>query len=351
MLDEHLSDGTRLATVAVGNKGEADATLGLNRVQVPSDGVNSLAVGAVDSRKETWARAPYSCVGPGRSPGLVKPDVVFFGGDRRTPFFVCKPGKPTRAEAKAGTSFASPSVLRLGVGIRAHFGEKLSPLAIRALLIHAAEDATRDRSQHGWGRVPEDVDQFIVCPDGSARVVFQGEIAPGDWLRAPIPLPNEDIPGFVTIRATFCYATRTDPNHPSNYTQSGLVVTFRPDDRVFDKDDSDHPAPEPFFQLRHYSTEQELRKDAHKWETVLHCEKRKRGAKLHDPAFDINYQARQDGAPVRHGEKMRYALVITVTAPRADDLYNRIVRRYQTKLRPLTPVLQIPVRSSAGGGT
>lgn len=80
VLDELLANRDTLATIAVGNTGESDVAAGLNRIQVPADCVNALAVGACDSPDAVWRRAPYSSVGPGRSPGLVKPDFVAFGG-------------------------------------------------------------------------------------------------------------------------------------------------------------------------------------------------------------------------------------------------------------------------------
>ena len=42
VLDTMLSDGETLMTVAVGNNGQRDALLGLNRIQVPADSVNAL---------------------------------------------------------------------------------------------------------------------------------------------------------------------------------------------------------------------------------------------------------------------------------------------------------------------
>jgi hypothetical protein len=80
VLDEHFSHGECLAAVAVGNGGEGDVAIAANRVQVPADCVNALAVGAADTPDAGWARASYSSVGPGRSPGLIKPDLVAFGG-------------------------------------------------------------------------------------------------------------------------------------------------------------------------------------------------------------------------------------------------------------------------------
>ena len=46
---------TTLATIAVGNDGEGPRKDGLNRIQVPSDCVNALAVGACDTIRVTLA--------------------------------------------------------------------------------------------------------------------------------------------------------------------------------------------------------------------------------------------------------------------------------------------------------
>jgi len=87
-LDALLANGETVATVACGNNGEMDSDLGLDRVQPPSDGVNVIAVGACDRVGVKWKRAPYSAVGPGRSPGYVKPDILAFGGSHASPFLI-----------------------------------------------------------------------------------------------------------------------------------------------------------------------------------------------------------------------------------------------------------------------
>jgi hypothetical protein len=70
VIDDRLSSGTTLATIAVGNGGDGSAKDGLNRIQVPADCVNALAVGACDNHESPWQRCTYSSVGPGRSPGV-----------------------------------------------------------------------------------------------------------------------------------------------------------------------------------------------------------------------------------------------------------------------------------------
>ncbi|MGV2465727.1 UNVERIFIED_CONTAM: S8 family serine peptidase, partial [Pseudomonas aeruginosa] len=112
-LDTELSDGQTLCTVAVGNNGLLGEELG--RIQPPGDAVNAFAIGAAGSTKKKWGRAPYSALGPGRSPGYVKPDVLAFGGSDEEPVPVFSPLANTVIPV-AGTSFASPLALRVAVG-------------------------------------------------------------------------------------------------------------------------------------------------------------------------------------------------------------------------------------------
>ncbi len=343
VLDELFSDGETLTTVAVGNDGEQDWASGNARVRVPSDSVNSLAVGAANSKTKVWERASYSCIGPGRSPGLIKPDFVAFGGSNDEPFYAFDQSLGI-AVPLCGTSFASPYALRMGMGIRAHFGSLLSTLAIKALLVHCAEPAKKIPAREiGWGRLPERLEDFVICPEGVARVVYQGELTPAQYLRTPIPLPSGPLQGMVSIAATFCFACETDPQDPSNYTRGGLDITFRPHADKFDED-ATHPKTSSFFRRSDYDTEKELRHDAHKWETTLHRIKRFQAASLKDPFFDVHYQVRQSGRSSRGTEKIRYALIITVSAPKIANLYNRIVQRYRTQLQPLIPVIEVPIQ-------
>jgi hypothetical protein len=341
--DDHLADGTTLATVAVGNGGENDHQTQLDRIQVPADSVNCLSVGASDSSAVNWRRASYSSIGPGRSPGVVKPDVLSFGGSDSNPFWIVDPNNPSKTAATMGTSFATPAALRLGLGVRTYLGQVVSPLAIKALLVHCAKDGSGNRTDHGWGCIPQTLNELILCPDGTARILYQGELTPRKYLRARIPVPNETMAGLVTIRATFCYATQTDPEDPGNYTRSGLDVVFRPHDGD-PNEGAEHPKSSSFFRKKDFSVEQELRHDAHKWETTLHHERRMHGNGLRNPVFDIHYTARDGGGPAAAPPKIRYALVVSVESPRTKDLYNKIVRRYATLIRPLQPILTIPIR-------
>lgn len=347
VLDDFVSDNGSLITIAVGNNGESDEALGFNRIQVPADCVNGLSLGACDSSSETWGRALYSAVGPGRSPGLVKPDLVTFGGDDKEPFWVVDTADSTPGlVGVSGTSFAAPAALRLGLGVRAHLGPSLSPLAIKSLLVHTSEATSHHRSEVGWGRLAQDLDSVVTCPDGVVRVLYQGKLTASKYLRSSIPLPNEQLQGNVKITATFCFSTAVDPAHPSTYTRSGLDVVFRPNEDIRSNEEAMHAKSDSFFKPADmYTGEDVLRRDAHKWETCLHQSVTKRGSSLKNPVFDVHYVSRIEGKSSRSNEQIDYALVVTVESPKTKDLYDRVLRRYQTILEPLTPAIEVPIRS------
>lgn len=344
VLDDRLSRGTTLATIAVGNDGDGDAATGLNRIQVPADCVNGLSVGACDSPETPWQRCTYSSVGPGRSPGLVKPDLVEFGGCLQRPFIVVSEEAKPRLEATEGTSFSAPSVLRLATGVRAHFGASLSTLAIRALLIHTTEPSNYPCEDVGRGRVARSVQDIVLCDEDTIRVVYQGGIAPTQYVRARIPMPSGTMPGRVLITATLCYATDVDPHHPGNYTRAGLEATFRPHDQKRKDPKQTHANTRSFFgKAQSGLLEAGLRHDAWKWENCLHGAVAFQGRSLRNPVFDIHYNARLEGRNFAPDKELAYALVISVQAKMVSDLYDTIVRKYATLIEPLRPVVEIPV--------
>jgi len=347
VLDSHLANGNTLATIAVGNNGNADPESGLARVQPPSDCVNAMSVGSCDASTGKWKRAPYSAIGPGRNPGVIKPDAVCFGGVADKPFGVLN--EYGVLEGTTGTSFSSPSALRLGVSMRAILGTPISSLAAKALLIHHCEQAKHDHGEVGWGRIRDTVEDLITCDDNTAHIVYQGELEPSKYLRASIPVPAGALNGKITLKATFCFATETDAQDPVNYTRSGLSVTFRPHDSKKKETTQQYPDTAPFFKSDIYKhvDEIELREDLAKWETTLHRSINIDGEKLKNPVFDIHYNAREGGGVAKSPNRIPYALVITVHAPEIPDLYDRIVRRYRTQLEMLQPVVQIPVQVRA----
>ena len=341
VIDPLLASGKALATIAVGNGGQKDATLQYNRIQPPSDCVNALSVGSSDTPEDSWKRAPYSSIGHGRCPGVMKPDGVAFGGVATRPFHVVDYSDPTKTALKEGTSFSSPAVLRAAIGVRAHLGPVLNGLALKALMIHNTHIKDHLISEVGWGQFCTDVEELITCSTGEAHVVYQGLLDPKKFLRASIPMPKTPITSMVTIKATLCIATKTDPQHPLTYTRSGLQIFFRKDRSTLPVGKS-NPKATGFFKGSLGDSEDILRKDAHQWETVRHQSKRMRGADLKNPCFDIHLNPREEGHDT-DGEEVPYAMIVTVSAPKVKDVFEQIFDRYRFQLEELRPQLKLPI--------
>ncbi len=325
MLDGHLAQGRTLMTVAVGNDGNLDG--GMGRIQPPADAVNALAVGAADSREFMWNRASYSCYGPGRSPGLVKPDGLAFGGTEQQPLILLNPlaGGLTGVQ---GTSFAAPLALRTAAAARAVSATPLSATTLRALMIHRAERAAaHDARDVGWGRFLESPDELLTCGSNEACVIYQGHIEAGKTMRIGIPVPPVALGVGLTIKATFCFASPVDPADPINYTRHGLTVVFRP---------RGEGSSAPFFSTGNYDTEQDLRSDAYKWETVLHKTANFAADQLLDACFDVDHGARERGLKVNNSDvpPLPYVLIATVSTQKGEPIYQSIMQKYRA-LRPI----------------
>ncbi|GEA09698.1 S8 family serine peptidase [Alteromonas sp. KUL49] len=320
-LEKYLSSGQTLATVAVGNDGEL---MGQNRIQPPADLVNALSVGSANSYSQHWTRAPYSCIGPGRSPGVTKPDGLAFGGSIEEPFTVYSPFSNSIV-GTGGTSFASPLVLRNAIAINTLLDGDISPLTSKAIIIHNAEKSSLSKAEAGWGRFSDNPDHMIHCDNNEVTVIYRGELIPSQYVRIPIPFPDIELKGDITLKGTFCFATDVDPEHPINYTKSGLVITFHPKANTKDT--------RSFFSLKNlYPTEQEHRSDGHKWETTLHHEQCYRKTSLDNPCFDVVYQAREKGQPAELEElsPLPYTLIVTMNIKNTPGVYNAIRQKYQT---------------------
>lgn len=343
VIDNLLQDGNTLMTIAVGNNGEKDEASGNARIQVPSDCVNALSVGSAASMGENWTKASYSAIGPGRRPGVVKPDVLMFGGSPTEYFHALIPSRSFKVHPFQGTSYAAPYLLRSAVGISAVLGSQISPLAIKALLIHSAKTQSGSHpSRNGWGKVPDDLLEIITCDEGTARIIYQGQLCPGKYIRAKIPIPRDGIEGKCVITATFCFTCPVDPQDSCSYTRAGLEIVFRRDCANIQGNSQNAPS-DTFFTKRPYETERDLRSSGGKWENVLHDSKGMKGHTLREPVFDIHYMARAGGAATSSAENIPYALVITIKAPRNPTLFADILNDYPM-LCHIEPQVSLPLQ-------
>ena len=347
-LDRHLADGQALITIATGNNGELDRPSGNSRIQVPGDAVNALSVGAATSQGPGWGRASYSPVGPGRTPASVKPDTLAFGGTATEPFLTVS--AHNELVKSCGTSFASPLALRTGVGIRALFGDRLGALALKALIVHtSAQHDQHDPIEHGWGRARPDLEQIVLCGDGVARVVYQGILTPGKYLRAQLPVPSTPLFGKVTVTATIAHATQVEPDYQYHYTQSGLELVFRPHANKTRTPNSTVAKSKPFFKRSPGGVAAGMSPSTQQWETVRHASATMYGSSLHNPVIDIHHNARAEGHDgTSQTQKVRYAMVITVESKHRPDLYNEVLRTYPHRLEALEPRLGISLDLGLG---
>jgi hypothetical protein len=351
VLDKLFYDQPVLAFTAVGNNGERDWgwDAKLARVQAPADLMNAFAVGSCNTLATHWQRSRHSSIGPGRSPGMIRPEALAFGGEYDNPFFVLGPAAGT-AVPVIGTSYATPVAMRVAAGIRACLGPIMGPLAIKALMINRADPkGERDIREVGWGRICHNVEELVSSDDQTAHIVYQDDLSPSQWMRIPIPLPNESLPGKVFVSATFCYKSPTDPEHPSNYTRAGLRLVFRPHADRFGSEEQKKPNTKSIASMRRIvgQSEAEWRSKSLEWETAIHLSYAPSGRDLKEPAFEIHYNARSGGDNDRHAEKIPFALVVTVRSQRVKDLYNRIASKYRSILEAIRPVyLPVPLQAS-----
>ena len=340
-----------LFIVAVGNNGDRDAALGLNRVQVPSDMANGVGVGAADTRTpRSWNRAPYSAVGPGRYGCRIQPVGLAFGGGA-TGLFRGMTNHGTLVE-DAGTSFATPLVTH-SLGAAAALVTPPTPELLRALAAHYAKKRGRGHSyaEHGYGRIPERYDDLFDCPPNEVTVLFRDSLSRDEVASFEVPFPQGIEPGArVRIRWTVAFTAPVDPTDAVDYTLAGIETVFRPHARTYSftnpntsarpvtldsEQDIDrilelveegwqpsaHPVSHSPKTTRH--TEQRLR-DSGKWETLFQQRASRKAEQLFKPRLDLKYLARSGGQLMSTDvDDLDFCLIVTLQAPEGIDLYQR----------------------------
>jgi hypothetical protein len=334
--------------VAVGNDGDVS---GEERIQAPSDMVHGLGVGAFTLNGSSPIHAVYSCRGPGRECGKMKPDVAAFGGCENTPIHLVS----TNAGMKVldwGTSFATPLASRLAAQAIDSF-ERSSALLSRALLVHTADHPDKEPNVLlGHGCIAESINDVLLCDDGTVTVVFQGDILPSRIVQLPIPWPSSvTIPGKVQITWTVAALSPVDPMHPGDYTSCCLEETFyphagryefRPPKELNAKAKRLHleadaaeiatllaqswkKADWPLSESgNEYRDEEQRRKLDCKWDSIVRRTKSKFADKIHSPFMTLHAIGRNGGR-----DRFDYAVVVTLRASKFDgDLYTAIRTEY-----------------------
>ena len=333
--------------VAVGNDGDV---AGYKRIQSPSDLVHGLGVGAFTIDGTSPKHAEYSCRGPGRECGKVKPDLTAFGGCPNTPMHLVG----TDAGSKVlhwGTSFAAPLASRLNAQAIDSF-DRSSALLGRALLVHTAQHPENQPDQlHGHGCMAETIDDVLLCDERSVTVVFQGGILPTKMAKLPIPWPSKVVmPGKIQIHWTVAALAPVDSMHPNDYTSCCLEETFYPHAQKYTfRPPKGNSAKPKVLHLIDNATEVEslLNKgwkqagwpetdsgnvylDEHdrkldcKWESIVRRNKSKLSKSVSSPLMTLHAIGRN----AAH-ERFDYVVLVTLKAPSfTGDLYTEIRQEF-----------------------
>lgn len=367
-LDQLAEEQNVLFVSAAGNNGEGDDALGLNRVQAPADMVNGIGVGSCDrSNDDEWERASYSAVGPGRWGARVRPTGVTFGGSTREPFVGL--GRNGQMFESAGTSYSTPVASHGLAGLLAEFEtNEISPHILRAFAVHFAERDDDHELRHvGFGRLQEEYSSLLDCSQNEVTVLYQGMIpreeALGVWLPVPETLPNDL---RLKFRWTLCFTSEVYPSEVTDYTGSGAEATFRPHERrirvgdgqsskVLDYiEDEDEfldliregatPSTNPMSESRgHVRYSEHQRREAGKWETVLHQEFGKLTRSVFRPRLDLSYLARRNGRLVTtEDDVLDFALLVSLRVRRDIDLYAQVREEFDV-LAPVATEVELRV--------
>lgn len=339
-----------LFSVAVGNDG--DLSYPFNRIQAPSDLVNGLGVGAYAFDKNgEKVRASYSCIGPGREGCKVKPDILEFGGSPENPALLIST-TPNKTTSACGTSFASPIVTgKLGKMIA--LSSDISPHMAKTLLVHTAEDSDEYSIEEiGFGFCVNDVTDILNCEDNKVVVLYEGSIAPKQNIQLPVLLPNiNGLKCNVKITWTLSTLSELNPNDVDSYTCNCIEDYFYPHDNHYnyfkntihgrnqktayagtseEKElynlgymRSDLPISKP---PKQFLSEDELRSQHLKWDTVIKKAITMRTSSLNNPFFILHGMNRNN----IEASPMKYFVAITVEIPKYSGvLYDDILTQYQ----------------------
>ena len=360
--DKLAYDYNVLFCVAVGNDGLKQ---GYNRIQSPSDAVNALAVGAYSNPGGTIQKAPYSCIGPGREGGKMKPDVMAFGGCSQIPIHLIGDQVNQRVWS-AGTSYAAPIVAGLAGTLIGESSGAVNSLVAKTLIVHKAITSEDSHSlEMGHGHIPNTVDELVECLPNSYTLIYEGELDPGTFASYPIPWDNISS-GKATFDWTVSVLTDVDQLSIDDYTSSSVELTFYPNSSKYRFTDPQNSSKAQVVNIKEnpslakqledsgwrksafpvsdpvkpsFMSEAELRTTDLKWDSVDNRVKTKRALSIESPFFHVHTLKRGTRNQV---SKVKFAIILTVSTPKAEiDLYQTVLNNFPALVQLQ---LEIPVR-------
>ena len=366
---------------AVGNNGEDDAQTGMNRVLVPADMVNGIGVGACDSHdpSQRLQRAPYSAVGPGRYGLRTQPVGVAFGGRTHSMSPFVGINHLGQLAGDAGTSYASPFAMRGSAEVACSLPpERATTRAVRTFLAHHAVPRRRGHKipELGLGRIRDTYVDIWDCERETCCLLYEDQLPRGSVVAMLLPFPESGIPAGANVELTWTitYLSDTNPSDAFEYTNSGLEVWFRPNERrvsvkelvgrrkkslgvydlVRDKQTLQEFRKEKIIELGLPETRVWKRqrgelqqRDAGKWETIVRGSVKVEAGTLFRPRLDLNHLRRESSQLVGGDdvEPLDVSMLVTMRAPAGVSLYDR-VRLAHPVLVPLEVSVPVPLKSA-----
>jgi subtilisin family serine protease len=339
---------------AAGNNGNESAAHGLNRVQVPADMANGIAVGACTTPypQSGWVRSDYSAVGPGREGSHARPTVVSYGGHQNGPHFEAI-GPRGELVRTWGTSMAAPVVAHELASLAAQLPP--SRRTSNNLRVFAGHFAERTRGagnlyETGFGRMRADLDDVLECSSDELTLLYEGQAPRDQVIGVPLPLPpGTSTKGTMKVRWTLAVVSPTNPADAVDYTSATIEVTFRPNSSKYTYKDpitkkliqvDSRKQPDLYARLTAQGVPPSLnpvtrsvgaerapewaRRGGGKWDTVKRGSLSLRASTLYQPRFDLTYLARWEGALLDIARPLEFSLLVTITGPSGSNIYDRI---------------------------
>lgn len=280
---------------------------GSKAIGAPADSINSLVVNAVDFDNRP---ASYTRKGPALS-FFTKPDISYYGGDRKSPLRVCT---PTGEALVYGTSFAAPWIARKMSYLIDILG--LSREVAKALIINAAtgwKKQTLEPFSIGHGIVPIKITDVIGCPDDEIQFVLSGVSEKYDTYNYNIPVPiSKDKHPFIA-KATLCYFPCCSRNQGVDYTNTEIDIQFgRLNEKGIKPIDNNYQSAE----RDHFTWEEDARKLFRKWDNVKHIreiqKKGNRAKKCYGKGIWGISLKTKERLDKKYGEGIKFGIVVSL---------------------------------------
>ncbi|SKT78384.1 type VII secretion-associated serine protease mycosin [Mycobacteroides abscessus subsp. abscessus] len=357
VIDQLAFEQDVLFVIAAGNNGALDP--GLNRILVPADTANGIAVGA-SATQHRARRAPYSARGPGRSSYQIRPSGIAFGGSEAERFIAVD--NDGEALAFQGTSCAAPLVVHGLAKAAARLGlQYRSALTLRCCAIHFAAPAPKSRSnEEGYGYLPHEYPLLDDTEPNCVHVLYQGEAQRNRIEALPLPLPSCAC-APLKLRITLISVSDVNSHDAGDYAGAGFDVTLRPDSRLHSytlsrPGESEHVVRnvsdddlERCQELHEKGYRKSGRADSENWTVRNKHENVRRGdgkwesvqvithgfkKNPHKPVIELEHLSRLDGRLTAEESPLKWTMLVTLQGAANANLYDEVVQEFPT-LQPL----------------